>query len=141
MYGLVSVILIGDSVQPVCEEPAMMNVMAMEKGNKERWGMIADDIWDMMLGKAGRLPGKLAPKSSKRQNVKDKFFEGNPQDNYPRCSRQVSQTDEKKTNGKWEGRRRTLRICHASRLNMRLTRVEKRKKTSWKTWQNVVPKR
>ena len=39
---------------------AMMNVMAMEKG-KERWGMIADDIWDMILGKAGRLPGKLAP--------------------------------------------------------------------------------
>ena len=27
---------------------AMMNVMAMEKG-KERWGMIADDIWDMIL--------------------------------------------------------------------------------------------
>ena len=23
--------------------------------------MIADDIWDMILGKAGRLPGKLAP--------------------------------------------------------------------------------
>ena len=34
---------------------AMMNVMAMEKG-KDRWGMIADDIWDMILGKAGRLP-------------------------------------------------------------------------------------
>ena len=27
---------------------AMMNVMAMEKG-KERWGMIADDIWDMIF--------------------------------------------------------------------------------------------
>ena len=38
----------------------MMNVIAMEKG-KERWGMIADDIWDMILGKSGRLPGKLAP--------------------------------------------------------------------------------
>ena len=23
--------------------------------------MIADDIWDMILGKAGQLPGKLAP--------------------------------------------------------------------------------
>ena len=30
------------------------SVMAMEKG-KDRWGMIADDIWDMILGKAGRL--------------------------------------------------------------------------------------
>ena len=23
--------------------------------------MIADDIWDMILGKAGKLPGELAP--------------------------------------------------------------------------------
>jgi len=62
---------------------AMMNVMAMEKG-KERWGMIADDIWDMILGKAGRLPGKLAPEIiEKAKREGRKFFEGNPQDNYP----------------------------------------------------------
>lgn len=36
---------------------ALMNVIQMEKG-KERWSMIADDIWDMILGKAGRLPAK-----------------------------------------------------------------------------------
>lgn len=48
---------------------AMMNVMAMEKG-KDRWGMIADDIWDMILGKAGRLPANLLPKSSKRPSAK-----------------------------------------------------------------------
>ena len=62
---------------------AMMNVMAMEKG-KERWGMIADDIWDMLLGKAGRLPGKLAPEIiEKAEREGRKFFDGNPQDNYP----------------------------------------------------------
>lgn len=62
---------------------AMMNVMAMEKG-KERWGMIADDIWDMILGKAGRLPGKLAPEIiEKAEREGRKFFDGNPQDNYP----------------------------------------------------------
>ena len=62
---------------------AMMNVMAMEKG-KERWGMIADDIGDMILGKAGRLPGKLAPEIiEKAEREGRKFFEGNPQDNYP----------------------------------------------------------
>ena len=62
---------------------AMMNVMAMEKG-KDRWGMIADDIWDMILGKAGRLPGKLAPEIiEKAEREGRKFFEGNPQDNYP----------------------------------------------------------
>ena len=57
--------------------------MAMEKG-KERWGMIADDIWDMILGKAGRLPGKLAPEIiEKAEREGRKFFDGNPQDNYP----------------------------------------------------------
>lgn len=62
---------------------ALMNVMQMEKG-KERWSMIADDIWDMILGKAGRLPGTLAPEIL--QKAKDEgreFFTGNPQDNYP----------------------------------------------------------
>ena len=54
---------------------AMMNVMAMEKG-KERWGMIADDIWDMILGKAGRLPGKLAPEIiEKAEREGRKFFD------------------------------------------------------------------
>ena len=62
---------------------SMMNVMAMEKG-KERWGMIADDIWDMLLGKAGKLPGELAPEIvEKAEREGRKFFNGNPQDNYP----------------------------------------------------------
>ncbi len=62
---------------------AMMNVMAMEKG-KERWGMIADDIWDMILGKAGRLPGQLAPEIiEKAEREGRKFFDGDPQENYP----------------------------------------------------------
>ncbi|MBR4845260.1 MAG: oxaloacetate decarboxylase, partial [Bacteroidaceae bacterium] len=62
---------------------ALMNVMQMEKG-KERWGMIADDIWDMLLGKAGQLPGELAPEIiEKAEKEGRKFFTGNPQDNYP----------------------------------------------------------
>jgi pyruvate carboxylase subunit B len=62
---------------------AMMNVMALEKG-KARWGMIADDIWDMILGKAGKLPGELAPEIiEKAVREGRKFYEGNPQDNYP----------------------------------------------------------
>lgn len=32
--------------------------------------MIADDIWDMILGKAGQLPGKLAPEIVEKQNAK-----------------------------------------------------------------------
>lgn len=62
---------------------AMMNVIAMEKG-KERWGMIADDIWDMILGRAGQLPGPLAPEIiEKAEREGRKFFTGDPQDNYP----------------------------------------------------------
>ena len=62
---------------------SLMNVMALEKG-KERWGMIADDIWDMILGKAGKLPGDLAPEIvEKAAREGRKFFTGNPQDNYP----------------------------------------------------------
>jgi len=46
--------------------------------------MIADDIWDMILGKAGRLPGPLAPEIIEKAKAEGrKFFEGNPQDNYP----------------------------------------------------------
>ena len=62
---------------------ALMNVMQMEKG-KERWSMIADDIWDMLLGKSGRLPGPLAPELKEKAKAEGrKFFDGNPQDNYP----------------------------------------------------------
>lgn len=62
---------------------ALMNVMQMEKG-KERWSMIADDIWDMMLGKSGKLPGPLAPElieKAKEQNRE--FHTEDPQTNYP----------------------------------------------------------
>jgi pyruvate carboxylase subunit B len=64
---------------------ALMNVMQMMKGNK-RWTMIDDNTWDMMLGKAGKLPGKLDKEIidlSKEQNRE--FYEGRPQDLYPDC--------------------------------------------------------
>ncbi|MCD8193832.1 MAG: oxaloacetate decarboxylase [Tannerellaceae bacterium] len=62
---------------------ALMNVMQMEKG-KARWSMIADDIWDMILGKAGRLPGPLAPEIKEKAKAEGReFFDGDPQSNYP----------------------------------------------------------
>ncbi|MDO5523998.1 MAG: biotin/lipoyl-containing protein [Bacteroidia bacterium] len=62
---------------------ALMNVMQLERG-RERWSMIADNIWDMILGRAGKLPGTLAPEIVKLIKEQGKeFFEGDPQDLYP----------------------------------------------------------
>lgn len=62
---------------------ALMNVMNMVKG-QPRWTMIDKNSWDMILGKAGRLPGRLASEIVELA-VKNgyEFFQGNPQDNYP----------------------------------------------------------
>ena len=62
---------------------ALMIVMQMEKG-KERWSMIADDIWDMMLGKSGKLPGDLAPELIEKAKEQGReFHTEDPQSNYP----------------------------------------------------------
>jgi len=62
---------------------ALMNVLQLEKG-RERWSMIAENIWDMILGKAGKLPGELHPDIVKLAEKQDKeFYTGNPQDLYP----------------------------------------------------------
>ena len=62
---------------------ALMNVMQMAKG-RDRWTMIADNVWDMMLGKSGHLPGKLAPELVEMAAKEGKqFFGGRPQDLFP----------------------------------------------------------
>ncbi|MCQ2165333.1 MAG: oxaloacetate decarboxylase [Bacteroidales bacterium] len=64
---------------------ALMNVIQMEKG-KERWSMIGDNIWDMILGKAGKLPGPVAPELIELAKSQGRtFLENDPQDNYPDC--------------------------------------------------------
>jgi len=62
---------------------ALMNVMFLIKG-QPRWTMIDKNSWDMILGKAGKIPGKLdAEIIAMAEKNKFEFFEGNPQDNYP----------------------------------------------------------
>lgn len=62
---------------------ALMNVIQMKKGRK-RWSMIADNVWDLMLGKSGKLPGTLAPELVALAKAQGKiFYEGIPQDLYP----------------------------------------------------------
>ncbi len=62
---------------------ALLNVMQLIKGN-ERYTMIDNNTWDMILGKAGKLPGPLAPEIIELAKQQGKeFFDGYPQDNYP----------------------------------------------------------
>lgn len=62
---------------------ALVNVMQMMKG-KERWSLLDDNNWDMILGKSGKVPGEIAPELkqlAKSQNRE--FFDGDPQDLVP----------------------------------------------------------
>ena len=64
---------------------SLMNVMQMEKG-KERWSLIADNIWDMILGKSGQLPGPVAPELVKLAESQGRKFETeDPQTYAPDC--------------------------------------------------------
>ena len=64
---------------------ALKNVMDMEKG-KGRWEGIPDAIWDMILGKAGNLPGEVDPEIKELAAKEGRaFMTTDPQLNYPDC--------------------------------------------------------
>lgn len=63
---------------------ALMNLFALSKGEPRYESSIDPAAWDMILGKAGKLPGTLAPEIVELAKKKGfEFFTGNPQDNYP----------------------------------------------------------
>jgi pyruvate carboxylase subunit B len=62
---------------------AVMNLLAMAQG-KPRFSQIDKDSWSMILGRAGKLPGQLAPEIvelAKQQGME--FYTGVPQEAYP----------------------------------------------------------
>jgi len=62
---------------------ALMNIVSLVN-EKDRFAMIDPNTWDMLLGRAGKLPGPLAPELielAKREGKE--FYDGTPQDNYP----------------------------------------------------------
>jgi len=62
---------------------ALLNILQLVKG-EERYSMIDNNTWDMILGKSGQLPGKLAQEIielAKKQNRE--FYTGIPQEAYP----------------------------------------------------------
>ena len=59
---------------------AIVNVLNQIKG-KERWSLIDDNTWDMLLGKSGKLPGELGIEIKKlSKDLGKEFYDGNPQD-------------------------------------------------------------
>ncbi len=62
---------------------ALVNVMQMEKG-KERWSLLDDNTWDMLLGKSGQVPGEISAELKQLAAEQGReFFDGDPQDLYP----------------------------------------------------------
>jgi pyruvate carboxylase subunit B len=64
---------------------ALVNVMQMEKG-KERWSLLDDSTWSMLLGKSGKLPVEVGEELQALAKEQDKsFFDGNPSDLVEDC--------------------------------------------------------
>ena len=58
---------------------ALVNVLNKVKG-KPRWSLIDDNTWDMLLGKSGKLPGKLGDEIIKlASDLKKEFYTDHPQ--------------------------------------------------------------
>ena len=62
---------------------ALMNIMQMAQG-KPRYSQMDKNMWDMILGRTGKLPGTVDAEIIALAKEKEyEFFTGNPQDNYP----------------------------------------------------------
>ena len=62
---------------------ALMNVMQMIRG-KDRWALVDENTWNMVLGKSGKLPGEVHQDLKDLAAQQDKaFYNQNPQDLYP----------------------------------------------------------
>ena len=62
---------------------SLMNALQIIKG-KQRWTMIDENTWGMILGKSGKLPGPLGEEvKALAQAQKREFYTGTPQDLYP----------------------------------------------------------
>lgn len=62
---------------------ALMNLMQQIKG-EERFSMIDNNAWDMILGKCGQLPGTLAPEIIELAKSQGReFTDADPQSYYP----------------------------------------------------------
>jgi pyruvate carboxylase subunit B len=78
---------------------ALLNVMQLIKG-KERYSMIDNNTWDMLLGKAGTLPGPVAPEIMEiaKQQARQVYTDV-PQNAYPD---ELDKFRQEMTENKWD---------------------------------------
>jgi pyruvate carboxylase subunit B len=78
---------------------ALMNILQLANG-KERYSMIDNNTWDMILGKAGKLPGPLDPEIIQLAKQQGKeFYTGVPQEAYPN---ELDKYRKEMADNKWE---------------------------------------
>jgi pyruvate carboxylase subunit B len=62
---------------------SLMNVIQQTKG-RDRWSMLDENTWAMILGRSGKLPGPVGEEIIALANNQNReFFNGKPQDLYP----------------------------------------------------------
>lgn len=78
---------------------SLMNAILHIKG-KEKWSMIDENTWGMILGRSGQLPGPLGKEIIQlAQEQNREFYTGNPQDLYPD---QLEQYRQKMKDKNWD---------------------------------------
>ncbi|MBB3701544.1 oxaloacetate decarboxylase [Flammeovirga yaeyamensis] len=82
---------------------ALMNVMQLIKG-KERWTLIDDNTWDMLLGKSGKLPGEVADEIKALAYAQERhFFDGDPQEFHDKqLGDELEKASDEMLKNKWE---------------------------------------
>ena len=78
---------------------ALMNAINLVKG-KERWAMIDENTWGMILGRSGQLLGELGEEIQTLAQAQGReFYTGNPQDLYPNA---LAEYRQKMQDNKWD---------------------------------------
>lgn len=62
---------------------ALANIMQMQKG-KQRWSIMGDAVWNMLMGRSGELPGEISPELTTMAKEQGReVYKGHPQELYP----------------------------------------------------------
>ncbi|MFK7908931.1 MAG: biotin/lipoyl-containing protein [Chitinophagales bacterium] len=62
---------------------AIANIKSLQKGG-QRWSLVGEPVWNMLMGRSGKLPGPIAPVLADMAKKDGReYFTGTPQELYP----------------------------------------------------------